>query len=301
MGINQKDIKLLWGRSGNRCAICHKELTQDKKAVSASFTLGEQAHIVGEKEGAARGKSLLDEAQRNSYHNLILLCPTHHTEIDENEQDWPIEKLHLTKSSHELWVSETLSETVNHIALANQLILTTIIDTAVKKCCLETWQNWTSWALAPQPSWAKELPDDIFEFREKVISAIWPKDMPEFEVATVNFSKKIHHAAQVFMENSILKDDVFTANRFYRNDGRYNPNYDEDLKRYNEWIDECSMTMYEATKAANWFAEVVRKYVNPSFFAEHGKFIVSQGPYMDGSYRTILLEYTKEEKEALQT
>ena len=28
MAIGQKDIKLLWGRSGNRCAICKTELTQ---------------------------------------------------------------------------------------------------------------------------------------------------------------------------------------------------------------------------------------------------------------------------------
>ena len=111
--IQQKDIKLLWGRSGNRCAMCKVELTQDKNTDNASFTLGEQAHIVGEKEKASRGQSPLSEKQRNSYHNLILLCPNHHTEIDNNEQDWPLEKLHQLKSEHELWVSETLSATTD--------------------------------------------------------------------------------------------------------------------------------------------------------------------------------------------
>ena len=48
MTIKGKDIKILWGRSGNRCAICRTQLTQDAAAVSAAFTLGEQAHIVGE-------------------------------------------------------------------------------------------------------------------------------------------------------------------------------------------------------------------------------------------------------------
>ncbi|MEA1975365.1 MAG: hypothetical protein U9N10_07360, partial [Bacillota bacterium] len=42
---------------------------------------------VGEKEDAARGKSQLSLDERNTYHNLILLCPTHHTEIDKNEED----------------------------------------------------------------------------------------------------------------------------------------------------------------------------------------------------------------------
>ena len=66
MAIKQKDIKLLWGRSGNRCAICQIILTQDKTKASAAFTLGEQAHIVGEKEEAPRGKSPLTEEERNS-------------------------------------------------------------------------------------------------------------------------------------------------------------------------------------------------------------------------------------------
>ena len=128
MAINQKDIKLLWGRSGNRCALCRTVLTQDKRAVSAAYTVGEQAHIVGEKESAARGKSLLTSDERNSYHNLILLCPTDHTIIDENEEDWPVEKLHLKKSEHELWVVETLSESVDQKDIATQASVTNIID-----------------------------------------------------------------------------------------------------------------------------------------------------------------------------
>ena len=123
MAIGQKDIKLLWGRSGNRCAFCKRELTQDKKAVTASFTLGEQAHIIGDKDNAARGKSKLTSKERDTYHNLILLCPTHHTEIDSIEEDWSVEKIHHLKSEHELWVTETLSETINHTKLAKQIAL----------------------------------------------------------------------------------------------------------------------------------------------------------------------------------
>jgi hypothetical protein len=117
MTIKQKDIKILWGRSGNRCALCKKQLTQDTLGSTAAFTLGEQAHIVGDKPGSARSNSLLTEEQRDSYHNLILLCPNHHAEIDSNETDWSIEKLHQIKSEHELWVTETLSETIDHVKL----------------------------------------------------------------------------------------------------------------------------------------------------------------------------------------
>ncbi len=90
------------------CSICRTHLARDKKSVNATFPLGEQAHIVAESESGPRGKSLLLADERNSYHNLILLCPTHHTEIDKNEADYPVEKLHILKSRHELWVRDSL-------------------------------------------------------------------------------------------------------------------------------------------------------------------------------------------------
>ncbi len=295
MAINQKDIKLLWGRSGNRCAICKIELSQDKKAVTASYTLGEQCHIVGEKENAARGISPFTEKERNSYHNLILLCPTHHTEIDENEKDWPVEKLHQVKSEHELWVSETLSETVDHVKLAKQVAITSIVDSAVTLCRLEDWQNWTSFALAPDSEWPKEFPDEIFEFRQKVISVIWPEEFDELKNATITFSVLIHRAAQLFLEHSEGHGDRLYPYKFYKAHG-FNKNYDKDIEAYKAWVEECHQLVRDATKAANWFADCVRKEINPLFFAEKGKFLVMEGPFIDMSFRTALIEYSDEEK-----
>jgi len=79
MSIPLKDVKLLWGRSGNRCAICRREVSEDKIASSDAYPLGEQAHIVAEEAIGPRGESTLSLDERNRYHNLILLCPTDHT------------------------------------------------------------------------------------------------------------------------------------------------------------------------------------------------------------------------------
>jgi hypothetical protein len=295
MGISQKDVKLLWGRSGNRCAICRTELTQDKAAVSSAFTLGEQAHIVGEKDDAPRGKSPLTQQERDSYHNLILLCPNDHTTIDKNETDWPVEKLHQFKSEQELWVTETLSETVDHVRLAQSTVLASIVDHAVALCYLDRWHAWTSYALSPDPGWPKELPDNIYRFRQKVISAIWPPDFEEFKRATITFSVLVDRAAKIFMEHSEIQGNFYLSFKFYRRI-EFNPNYYEDLERYEQWQNRCYESIYDATKAANWFADVVRAYINPMFFAEEGKFFVEEGPFEDFSWRTKLLEFTEEEK-----
>jgi len=298
MAVNQKDIKLLWGRSGNRCAICQSPLTQDKNAITASYTLGEQAHIVGEKEDAARGHNSLSADERGSYHNLILLCPTHHTEIDKNEEDWPVEKLHQKKSQHELWVLETLSESTNLYKLAQDTAVTNIVDLAVELCNLENWSSWTSWALSPDPSWDRDRPNKVYEFRQKVISAIWPEDHEELQRAATTMSILLNNAARKFMEHSELTNDRYLPIKFYSKGG-WNRNYDEDLKHYKAWLNDCYQLIKEATKAANWFADIVRRDINPMFFADKGKFIIEEGPLTDFSYRTSLLEFTSDERVAL--
>lgn len=295
MAIKNKDIKLLWGRSGNRCALCRTELTQDALAVSAAFTLGEQAHIVGEKENAARGKSPLSTEERDSYHNLILLCPNHHTEIDKNEKDWPIERLHQLKSTHELWVTETLSETIDHVKLAHQAATSAIIDAAVERCQLEKWQDWTSFALSPNQRWQKQMPNALFEFRQQVIAAIWPREFEELQRAATTLSILLHRAAQEFMEHSDDAGEYYMVDRFYRRPAR-NPDYDSDLEEFEQWQERCYSLIEESTKAANWFADVVRRDINPMFFAVKGKFLIIQGPYGDLSFRTSLPEYTDAEK-----
>lgn len=104
--MREKDIKLLWGRSGNRCGICKLEVTPDGE----SATIGEMAHIVARSSDGPRGESNLSLADRDRYENLILLCPNHHTEVDSTPKEWSVELLHATKTKHERWVSECLEK-----------------------------------------------------------------------------------------------------------------------------------------------------------------------------------------------
>lgn len=103
--MREKEIKILWGRSGNRCAICKLELTPE----GDKETLGEMAHIVARSNEGPRGDSPLTILDRDKYKNLILVCPTHHSDIDKNYIDWSVDKLHRIKTEHEAWVSKQLS------------------------------------------------------------------------------------------------------------------------------------------------------------------------------------------------
>jgi HNH endonuclease len=104
--MRERDIKLLWGRSGNRCAICKMELSPN----GDKYTLGEMAHIVARSADGPRGNEDLQSSERGNYSNLILLCPTHHCEIDKDPDTWPLSKLLSQKSEHERWVSNQLDQ-----------------------------------------------------------------------------------------------------------------------------------------------------------------------------------------------
>ncbi|EGG98803.1 hypothetical protein imdm_1893 [gamma proteobacterium IMCC2047] len=100
------------------------------------------------------------------------------------------------------------------------------------------------------------------------------------------------------MEHSDLNGDQYYPYKFYKRGG-HNPNYGEDLEAYEQWLEECFDSINQAARAANWFADIVRRDINPLFFAEKGKFLVTEGPFSDLTFRTSLREYTQEEKDAL--
>ena len=106
--MKMKDVKILWGRAANRCSFpgCRIELSPE----GGDYTVGEIAHIVAESYEGPRGNDELLFEKRNDYLNLILLCPTHHTIIDNDLSAWTVERLKEIKQTHEQWVSIQLEQ-----------------------------------------------------------------------------------------------------------------------------------------------------------------------------------------------
>jgi hypothetical protein len=69
----------------------------------------------------------MTDKERNSAPNLILLCLEHHTVIDGQAADYPVELLQRMKSEHEAWVDEELTKATISVTFVELEAVTTAL------------------------------------------------------------------------------------------------------------------------------------------------------------------------------
>lgn len=183
--ILKKDERLLHTKSGNRCAMCRTTLVDTGNPSAAC--IGENAHIYGEKPGAARYDPTKDAAFVNSEQNLIFLCCNCHKKIDTDVSSYPADELFTLKAQHEQWITQKLEEeSISYSfaeleVLAKYLVSSTVsvqttpsfsllkIDEKIKKNSLQDVQKYITMGLSsnltienylnmhPDPSFATQL------------------------------------------------------------------------------------------------------------------------------------------------
>ena len=116
-------IKILWGKSGGKCAKCRNEIILEKDD-SKPYHIAKQAHIAGLNPGSARYDSGMTDEERNSVANIILLCPTCHDIIDEDRDKYTALKLKEIKKDHEEWVDEQLTSSLPQVTFAELEVIT---------------------------------------------------------------------------------------------------------------------------------------------------------------------------------
>lgn len=138
MSIKVKTRKILWSKSGNRCAICKHELVKKIDIPDANFILGEECHIISSKKDGPRGNIIvLDDY--DSYENLILLCANDHKLIDEFPETYTYDILKNLKVNHEVWIQkaiekdiEEFNKSINNIEYLERVISRAHLDNIIR-------------------------------------------------------------------------------------------------------------------------------------------------------------------------
>ncbi|SMD16254.1 hypothetical protein [Pedobacter nyackensis] len=294
---------MIWGRSGNMCAFpgCKKILVVDETATDDPSIIGEEAHIVAQKEDGPRGKSPLTNDQRDKYDNLILLCSADHKTVDDQELEYTVEKLKAFKSSHEKWVKENLI--VDGKKIKDDELYASYIEKFISLSDLNNWQNWTSWILGASEIFPKQQFDSLQELPDYVVSRIWPGRYQLLESSLINFKNVVNDLMKVYYKYPNERPDGYTVEKFYklyyrdkfRDDTDWSHEAEEDaLRRYEYHVALLEDLVLELTRAANYICDQIREYVFEGFRIEEGALLVSRGDFL--GYKTFRLEYRGEER-----
>ena len=111
MAISEPDIKRLWGKAAGLCS--HPDCNTDCLPfldLDSPTVVGEMAHVIAKKEKGPRGRK---GGGDDTYANLILLCPTHHTLVDKApDGTFPVDTLLTWKAEHERNVEQSMASPV---------------------------------------------------------------------------------------------------------------------------------------------------------------------------------------------
>jgi hypothetical protein len=307
MSILLKTHKLLWGRSGNKCAMadCRNDLIADETETDDESIIGDEAHIVAKSPDGPRGISELTPEERDKYDNLVLLCRKHHKIIDDQSVFYSVEKLKEIKQQHEEWVKVSLH--IDKDKEKDELSYASYIDTITKMFDFDNWNNWTSSLVSHgQPSIRYNKFKELQTIPDFIVSRFWPNRYEDLEAAIFNIKNVLNDFIKVFYEyadeDAIDKaeesgeDRTIRTIKFYKID-EWNPElYEKLLAKFEYHVSLVEDLSLELTRAANLLIEKIRKYISPKYRETEGKFLMTSGPYMDMSFKTHKLEYKAEEK-----
>ncbi|RVD71987.1 hypothetical protein EN751_12435 [Mesorhizobium sp. M4A.F.Ca.ET.029.04.2.1] len=105
--ISEADRRFVIGQSGGRCNKCRREVFVENE-LGEKARLGDDAHIVAFSNIGPRGTSSKSDPDRACAQNLILLCKTCHSEVDQQPKGYSVDRLLQMREDHYSWIESSL-------------------------------------------------------------------------------------------------------------------------------------------------------------------------------------------------
>lgn len=219
MAIAPSEIKKLWGRAGGRCSEpeCGRDCVPFLNASSPTI-IGEMAHVIPQNLGGPRGSG---QEGDDTYENLILLCPTHHTIVDKAPELYPPEKLLAWKKAHEERVASPFKDGVFDSRQSLFREIATVL--------IETKAIWSQWG--PESVAAKNNPvsNAVLVWQLRKLDAIVPRNARIVRLIDSHkhlFSGPEYSICRRFVEHA----DAFEKSAYDRLDADAQPRFPEEFE-----------------------------------------------------------------------
>ncbi|MES0870474.1 HNH endonuclease [Pseudovibrio sp. SCP19] len=106
---SEADRRFIIGKSGGRCNKCRCEIFAENEFYERA-RLGDDAHIIAASPLGPRGQSGSEDKALAKATNLILLCKTCHSEVDQQPRKFTEEYLLQLRERHYAWIEASLGK-----------------------------------------------------------------------------------------------------------------------------------------------------------------------------------------------
>lgn len=302
MTIGVAARKVLWTRAGDECAYpsCTQPLTIDlHDSTSAQLkrtgvVLGEEAHIRSGQAGGPRFDPTFPRVDIDSYLNLILLCPTHHSLVDKDGgSGFTVNGLLEMKAQHEasLRASRTATEQKQ---LEIEQRTAAAIEAWSEASYIVDWDGLTNGLNQAIPGISKENLASLINVGGTLLAKVWPEQYPRLAAA---FDRHRHVIALLTRHMVNATEDLHQGGTFRVISRTYKRLARWDESEYNllfrQFLTDCVITWWltrELVLTANLVVRAIHAEVDPLFRFEEGLLMMHEG---DGvlEHHIIRLEY----------
>lgn len=288
---------MLWGRSANRCAMaeCRRVLVEDETETDDPSIIGDEAHIVAREDDGPRGISDLSPEQRDKFDNLVLMCKIHHKIIDDQPNEFTVERLQQIKQDHLDWIDSNL--TPDKDKQHDEEVCATYVDKVTDLADFDNWKNWTSDIFGNgQPQITVDRYEKLVALNEFLFSRTWSKRYDNLDKAFINFRFVLNDFLSVFSKyrEKIGTDDypIYNTEKIYqRLSTRDEVAHQKLSEKFYFHVDLVQDLGFELTRSANYLCDQIRKYLSSSFRVEEGVLLIITGPNMNLQWSTVRLEF----------
>jgi hypothetical protein len=281
-------------------------LVVDETETDDPSIIGEEAHIVAQKDDGPRGLSDLSIEQRDRFENLILLCRNHHKVIDDQEKEYTVDLLKAYKATHLKYVLDNLI--VDKVKQKDDERYATYLEKFIELTDLHNWNNWTSWFLGSTETIPKYIFELLREVPDFIVSRIWPHRYEKLEATLINFKSVLNDFFKVYFEyagDRKNSDSNYSVERFYKHyyrdacefSGRKYSRADEmaAVDKYHYHVALLEDLFLELTRAANYICDAIRESLFEGFRIEEGALLITRGDLLGSN--TYRVEYRGIERE----
>lgn len=97
--LTQDQDRRLFAESAGTCLLCNARLFAELPDGSRSVSIAERAHVVAHSDLGPRADRTVSEEERSDPANIVLLCPTCHTQVDKASDRFPVKDLFSRKAA----------------------------------------------------------------------------------------------------------------------------------------------------------------------------------------------------------